>query len=461
MKLKFYYGNICLIFCTFFTLQASAQSEEKIIKMIADEVMTNSKAYSNLRQLCKQVGPRVSGSAGADKAIQMAKAMLINAGADTVYLQPCKVTHWERGQKESAFLQAGNGAKVPLQICALGNAVGTGSSGVRAAVVEVNNMAALKQLGRKGIEGKIVFFNIAMNPTYISTSQAYGESGIGRRSGPSQAAKYGAVGVVVRSLSSNIDAFPHTGATVYNDSFPKIPAIAISTLHAEMLSSELKKKEIVSFYFKTNCKLLPDANSFNVIGEIRGSQFPEEIITVGGHLDSWDLAEGAQDDGAGCMQSIEVIRVMQQLNLRPKRTIRAVMFMNEENGLGGAKAYLQQALQNKERHIFALESDGGGFTPRGFTLDMSDKNMLKVQAWAPLFYQYGVYDFKAGGGGADIQPLKQIGAALSGLSPDNQRYFDIHHAATDVFENVSKRELDLGAVNMAAFVWLVSEFGLN
>lgn len=452
---------VCVLFCCFLLTDTSAQSEAGTIKAIADEVMTNSKAYGNLRKLCKEVGPRVSGSVGAANAIEMTKAMLLNAGADTVYLQPCKVTHWQRGQKETAYLQAGNRTKIALQVCALGNSVATSPSGVRAGVIEVKNMEELKLLGRKQIEGKIVFFNLPMNPTYINTSKAYGESGAGRRAGPSQAAKYGAVGVVVRSLSSNIDQFPHTGATVYNDSFPKIPAIAISTLHAELLSAELKKNGSISIYFKTNCKLLPDANSFNVIGEIRGTQFPEEIITVGGHLDSWDLAEGAQDDGAGCMQSIEVVRVLQKLGLKPKRTVRAVMFMNEENGLGGAKAYLQQAIQKNERHIFALESDGGGFTPRAFSIDMGDVAMRKVKAWAPLFYEYGVYEFVAGGGGADIQPLKQLGTALSGLVPDNQRYFDIHHAATDVFENVSKRELDLGAVNMAAFVWLVSEFGLN
>jgi Zn-dependent M28 family amino/carboxypeptidase len=306
----------------------------------------------------------------------------------------------------------------------------------------------------------MVFFNIPMNPLYVETFRAYGESGIGRRVGPAQAAKYGAIGVLVRSLASNLDDFPHTGVTQYNDSFPKIPAVAISTNDAEWLSLQLKRKMQLSVYFKTNCSLLANAASYNVIGEIRGTEHPEEIITVGGHLDSWDVAEGAQDDGTGCVQSIEIIRALRAQGIKPKRTIRAVMFMNEENGSGGAKAYLQQAKDKKEQHIFALESDAGGFTPRGFGLDMSAEKMAKVLQWKNLFYNYGVYQIFAGGGGSDIGPLKEVGTALAGLSPDSQRYFDLHHAATDTFETVSKRELDLGAVNMAAFIWLVSEYGM-
>jgi hypothetical protein len=265
---------------------------------------------------------------------------------------------------------------------------------------------------------------------------------------------------LVRSLASNLDDFPHTGTTVYNDSFPKIPAVAISTNDAEWLSAELKKGKSITVFFRTTSVMLDDAPSFNVVGELRGSEIPGEIITVGGHLDSWDLAEGAQDDGAGAMQSIEVLRALKASGLRNKRTIRAVMFMNEENGGRGAAKYLEQAKALKEKHIFALESDAGGFTPRGFGLDMGDVQKSKVNAWKSLFYNYGVYDFSSGGGGSDIGPLKEIGAALAGLSPDSERYFDVHHAATDTFEAVSRRELHLGAVNMAALIYLVDRYGL-
>jgi Zn-dependent M28 family amino/carboxypeptidase len=408
----------------------------------------------------KNIGPRLSGSATAQKAVEATAKMLRDAGADTVYLQRCMVPHWVRGAKETGYIQLANGSKYQLSLLALGNSVGSGNKGISAPVIEVRNMDELHSLGEKIISGKIVFFNIPMNPTYVRTFRAYGESGIGRRNGPAQAAKYGAVGVMVRSLASNIDEFPHTGATQYNDSFPKIPAVAISTKDAEWLSMQLKKKMQLTAMFKTYCQMLPDAVSYNVIGEMKGSEKPEEIITVGGHLDSWDVCEGAHDDGAGCVQSIEIIRVLKALNIQPKRTVRAVMFMNEENGLRGGRSYLQNAKDKKEQHIFALESDAGGFTPRGFGLDMSESKRNKVMAWKDLFYNYGVYDIAAGGGGSDISPLKELGTALAGLSPDSQRYFDLHHAATDTFEAVSKRELDLGAVNMAALIWLVSEYGL-
>ncbi len=440
---------------------AAAQSgDATVVKKIADEVLTRSAAYNNLRYLTKSIGPRLSGSANAQKAVEATARMLKEAGADTVYLQPCMVPHWVRGAKEKGYIKLSDGTKYNLNLTALGNSVGSKASGVKSQVVEVTSMQQLQQLGEKEIKGKIVFFNIPMDPTYVRTFKAYGEAGIGRRAGPSQAAKYGAIAVMVRSLASNIDDYPHTGGTQYNDSFPRIPAIAISTRDAEWLSLQVKNNKAPIAWFKTNCEMLPDVLSYNVVGEMRGKDFPEQIITVGGHLDSWDICEGAHDDGAGCVQSIETIRAIKALGIQPKRTIRAVMFMNEENGLRGGRAYLQNAKDKNEQHIFAMESDAGGFSPRGFALDMNNARREKLIAWKPLFYDYGVYDFAAGGGGADIGPLKELGTALVGLVPDSQRYFDLHHASTDNFEAVSKRELDMGAVNMAALIWLVSEYGL-
>ena len=426
------------------------------IKKIADEVMINSTAYKNLRHLCKDIGPRLSGSANAVKAVYATEKMLIDAGADTVYLQPCKVPYWVRGAKEEGYILV-NGKKQKINITSLGNSEGTKGKMLEADIVEVKSMDEIKNVN---VKGKIVLINIAMNPTYIKTFRAYGESGIGRRSGAAIAAKYGAVAVMVRSLASNEDDHPHTGSTTYNDSFPKIPAVAVSTKNANEISKLLQSGKTIKAFLKSDCRMLGEANSFNVIGEIRGNKYPEQIITVGGHLDSWDLAEGAQDDGTGVVQSIEVIRAIKKSGVTPARTIRAVLFMNEENGGGGAKAYLQNAKQKKEEHIFALESDAGGFTPRGFGLDMAVAKKEKIKMWAPLFYNYGVYDFNETGSGSDIGPLKEIGTALAGLGTDSQRYFDLHHAETDVFEAVSKRELDLGAVNMTALIWLVSEYGL-
>jgi len=440
---------------------ASAQNDDSVtIKRIANEIMARGTAYENLRHLCKKVGPRLSGSPQAQKAVEATYQMLKDAGADTVYLQPCMVPHWVRGEKEEGYIQVANGAKYQLKLCALGNSEGTGKKGLTASVIEIKNFEELDRLGSDVIKGKIVFFNYPMNPTYIRSFMAYGESGAYRTRGPARAAKYGAAAVIVRSLASNLDDFPHTGTTIYNDSFPKIPAVAISTNDAEWLSKQLMRKMVTTAYIRTTSTMLPDAPSFNVVGEIRGTEIPGEIITVGGHLDSWDLAEGAQDDGAGCVQSIEVLRAFKALGLKSKRTIRAVMFMNEENGGRGADKYLALAKEKNEKHIFALESDAGGFTPRGFGLDMPEEKRQKAMAWKNLLYPYGVYELTAGGGGSDIGPLKQIGAALAGLSPDSQRYFDLHHAATDTFEAVSKRELHLGAVNMAALIYLVDKYGL-
>ncbi len=452
---------ICILIALTGGLTCTAQNADSIIiKKISDEIMSNGTAYENLRYLCKEVGSRLSGSANAQKAVLATKKMLKDAGADTVYLQSCMVPHWVRGEKETGYVQVAGRPTYKLHLCALGNTVGTGKTGIQSSVIEVRSFEELDRLGENVIKGKIVFFNFPMNPTYIRTFEAYRESGSSRRSGPAQAARYGAIAAMVRSLASNIDDYPHTGWTGYNDSFPKIPAVAISTKDAEWLSAQLKKKMLLTASFKTNCVMLADAPSFNVIGEIRGSMFPKEIITVGGHLDSWDLAEGAQDDGAGCVQSIEVIRALKASGIQPKRTIRAVMFMNEENGGGGGKAYAAAAIKNSEQHIFAMESDGGGFTPRAFSLGMTEEKRKKVDQWKGLFYNYAVYEFNDGGGGSDTGPLEHIGIPVAELSPDSQRYFDQHHAANDTFETVSKRELHLGAVNMAAFVWLVSEYGL-
>lgn len=438
----------------------SQQKDSLLVMNLVNETMNHSTAYENLRYLCKTIGPRLSGSLNAEKAILATAKMLKDAGADTVYLQPCMVPHWVRGEKESGYIKFRESAEYPLRLCALGNSIGTGKQGIEAEVIEVNHMNELHQLGKEALSGKIVFFNFIMNAGYIRTFKAYGESGVGRRSGAAQAAKYGALGVVIRSLASNPDDYPHTGALLYNDSFPKIPAVAISTNDADLLSHRLKKEKGISIWFKTSCEMLPDAPSFNVIGELKGTEFPGEIITVGGHLDSWDLGEGAQDDGAGCVQAIEVIRSIKATVKRPKRTIRAVMFMNEENGGRGAAAYLQQAKAKKENHLFALESDAGGYTPRGFSFDLGDERMNTINQWKSLFYPIGTYEFTRGGSGSDIGPLKELGVALAGLSPDSQRYFDLHHAATDVFEAVSRRELHLGAANMAALIWLISEYGL-
>jgi hypothetical protein len=441
--------------------QGFGQTDDSlIIKKISDEIFMNGTAYSNLRYLCKKVGPRLSGSTGAESAVEQTARMLKEAGADTVFLQPCMVPHWVRGAKEIGRATLTNKTQINLNIVALGNSVGTPPNGINAEVVEVKNFKELDALGADKVKGKIVFYNYRMDPRYINTFQAYGDAGAYRGQGPSRAAALGAVGVIVRTLSPVLDDNPHTGATRYEDGKPKIPAVAISTNGAVELSKLIAEGKVKSIYVKTNCKMLEDAPSFNVVGELRGTEYPDEIITVGGHLDSWDLAEGAHDDGTGCVQSIEVLRAMKALGIQPKRTIRAVMFMNEENGLRGGSKYAELAKQENKKFIMGLESDAGGFTPRGFGYSASETQSAKIEKWQPLFKQYGALEFTKGGGGADIGPLRSLGTALIGLNPDSQRYMDLHHAKTDVFEAVSERELNLGAVVMTAMVYLVSKYGL-
>jgi len=422
--------------------------------------MTDTLAYHDLRLLCKDVGPRLSGSAGAEKAVAFAREMLLRCGADTVYLQPCRVPRWIRGEKEIAWMKTPQGAPQPLRVCALGNAVGTGPQGLTAPVVEIRRWEELSALRTGSLKGRIVFFNLPMDPAHYHTFMAYGESGIARRSGPAEAARLGALGVVVRSLASNTDDHPHTGVTQYLDSVPAIPAVALSTRDADRLSQTLALEPGLQLYFRTTCAMLGEVESYNVVGDLRGSAHPERIITVGGHLDSWDLGEGAHDDGAGCVQSAHVLALFRRLSLRPQHTLRAVMFMNEENGGRGGATYAEVAKRKGEEHLFALESDAGAFSPRGFTFEARAEQRYRLQRWASLFRPYGLYDFEGQGSGADIHLLKERGAVLSGLCPDSQRYFDVHHAETDVFEAVSPRELNLGTFAMAALLYLVDTHGL-
>lgn len=440
-----------------------AQSaDEVMVKKIFDEALSRGQSYEMLEQLTKQVGPRLSGSPGAAAAVEWSRHVMEQYGFDSVWLQPMLVPHWVRGQKEvGRIVNSKKMGSVSVNICALGGSVGTGASGLVANIVEVKNFDELKQLGNKGVQGKIVFFNRPMDPTKLNTFTAYGGAVDQRGGGASEAAKYGAVGVVVRSMGSNLEDYPHTGGMRYAPNVPQIPAVAIATRHAEMLSKLLEDDKDLQFYFETTCQILPDAPSFNVVGEIRGSQFPKEYIVAGGHLDSWDLAEGAHDDGTGCVQSIEILRLFKAIGYKPKRSIRAVMFMNEENGLRGGLKYAELAQKNKENHLAAMESDRGGFTPRGFTISAEDKVRLKIQSWKPLLEPYGLTDFGQEGGGADIGPLAQQGVSLLGFLPDSQRYFDYHHTPEDTFDKVNKRELEMGAAAMAAMVYLIDANGLK
>lgn len=441
----------------------SQTTDEVFIRKIYDEALARGKSYEMLDYLCNTIGPRLSGSPGAAASVEWTRHIMQHYGFDSVWLQPVLVPHWVRGKKEIGRIV--NSKKLGMQevnVCALGNAIGTGPGGVLANVVEVKSWDELKALGDKGmIKGKIVFYNRPMDPKLLQMFSSYGGAVDQRANGASEAAKYGAVGAVVRSMGVNLEDYPHTGSLRYALNIPKIPAIAIATRHAELLSSLLKDDKDLKFYFETHCEQLPDAPSFNVVGELRGTQFPDEIIVVGGHLDSWDLGQGAHDDGTGCVQSIEVLRLFKALGYKPRRTIRAVMFMNEENGLRGGVEYARQAELKKEKHIAAMESDRGGFTPRGYTMPVDPIAKEKIRSWKPLLEPYGLTDFSQEGGGADISPLAPQGVPLMGFLPDSQRYFNYHHTPEDTFDKVDKRELELGAASMAALIYLIDQYGLK
>jgi hypothetical protein len=430
-----------------------------MIRRIADEVLLNSKAYDNLHTLTKTVGARLSGSAQTYKSEKWGEETLHAAGADSVWLQPCLIPHWVRGGKDEARL-IGPDKESSLKVLALGNSVGTGPRGITAPVLLIHNFEELDKR-KDEVKGKIVFFNYPFNRKLVQTFQAYGDAVRYRGQGAVRAAKYGAVGVLVRSMTDATNSEPHTGAMRYVDSVPEIPALAIGLWDADKLAAAIRKGKPVQVFMKSNARTLPDTTGYNVIGEIRGTEFPEQFITIGGHLDSWDPAEGAHDDGAGCVHSIEVLRALKAVGYAPKHTLRVVLFTDEENRGRGAEKYADEARAKNEKHIFGLESDAGGFTPRGFSVSLSPEKLLKIRPWLMLLQEYGVYEFYTGGGGADVEPLgTKLGIPVGELIPDSQRYFDYHHSPGDVFEAVNRRELELGALNMAALIYLVDKYGL-
>lgn len=451
-----YFFIAVLAFNTLF----AQNSDSLIIRNLFTHALTKGKCYSNLQELCFNAGPRISGSKEAEISVEITAKQMREAGADTVILQECMVPHWVRGEKEIAFIVDSKKGKIEVPVCALGSSIATPPEGITAQVIEVKNFEELKNLGLEKVKGKIVFFNRAFDQSKINTFEAYSGAVNQRSRGAIEAAKYGAIGVVVRSMSSIIEDYPHTGNMRYLDSIPKIPACAISTKGAEILSQQIKNGSVKEFYFKQNCQTLPDVKSFNVIGEIKGAEYPNEIIVVGGHLDAWDMAQGAHDDGAGIVHSIELLHLFKSLGIKPKRTIRVVAFMNEENGVRGGNKYAEIAKAKSETHIFALESDEGGFTPRGFALGMSAEKRNKILAYRNLLEPYGITDFSHSGGGTDIEPLELLGVPVSGFIPDPQRYFDVHHSGADTFDKINKRELELGAASIAALVYLIDKYGL-
>ena len=457
--------NNTIYFIPFFLLFAKilvSQNEvENKIKILFEQSLTDGKSYNWLDHLSNKIGGRLSGSLNSQRAIEWSKHELENLGLDKVYLQPVMVPKWIRGTFEYANIETSPGNTINVPVCALGGSISTPISGLRANVIEVKSFDELVKV-KNEVKGKIVFFNKAMRADLVNTFQAYSEAVNQREQGAEIAAKFGAVGVIVRSLNLKLDDQPHTGAMNYG-TLPiskRIPAASISTNGAELLSSMLALNKNLKFYLKQNCKNLPEVKSYNVIGEIKGTTNPDEIMVVGAHLDSWDLGDGAHDDGAGVVQSMEVPRVLKKINYKPKRTLRIVLFTNEENGKRGAIKYNKESKSNKENHVFAIESDAGGFTPRGFNIDSNDEKFSIIQKWSIYFKPYLINYFERGGIEGDISFLKNKNNVLVDFRPDSQRYFEYHHSENDIFSSINKRELELGAASMASFIYLVDYFKL-
>jgi len=452
-----------LLFTVGFAQEQVAKNEhDAFIKKIYDHTLTSGQTHLMLKELCAMYPHRLSGSAGAEGSVQWAKKQMEDFGFDRVYLQEVMVPHWERGEKEQAVIMLENGETIDLSVLALGRSTATPAEGITAQVVIANRHEDLAALGREKLEGKIVFLEEHFPQQHIRTGRGYGVAVRKRSSGASEAAKYGALAVVIRSVTTAMDDVPHTGALRYaKDDSVQIPAGALGYQSADKLKQAVQDNPKTKLFLRINAQTHPDKMSHNVIGEIRGSVYPDSIIMVSGHLDGWDVGDGAHDDAAGCTHALSAIRTLQLLDYKPRYTLRVVMYMNEENGLKGAYAYADSAVAKGEKHVLAMESDAGGFTPRGFGFSGKESSLEKLRGWLDYFPQYTIDFILDGGGGADVNRLRDAdGTPTMGYVPDSQRYFDFHHSPADVFEAVNRRELELGTASMATMVYLIDQMGL-
>jgi len=429
---------------------------------LADKIVRTAliekKGYNWLKELCS-IGPRLSGSENSAKSIIWAKTKMNECRFDSVWLQPVRVPHWVRGNIEQAFISNSKkhrGKK--LTIASFGGSVGTSKNGIIAEVIEVKGLDEVKTLGEKAI-GKIIFYNRPFDIGLLNTFEGYGKAVDQRIDGALEAAKVGSVAVLVRSVQSSYDNVPHTGVMEYEEGGIKIPSAAISVIDADFLSNSLKEDPSLKITIKMNCANLPDVQSYNVIGQLTGSEKSNEVIVVGGHFDSWDKGCGAHDDGGPSLQTMEALDLLKRAGLKPKRTIRCVLFINEENGLRGGIEYGKFAANSNDKHIAAIESDRGAFTPRGFSVATDSLSFTKMQSWLPILSKADIDWIRKGGSGGDVGQIKNAKAQL-GYVPDDQRYMDLHHSDNDIFQAVHPREMELGSAAIAIISYLLSEEGL-
>jgi len=429
--------------------EAAAAATARLTSLV-ERALGDNQAIVTLRGLIDVAPKRLSGSPGAAAAVHWALVHMREQGLQNVRAEPCAVPCWQRGEERAELAGA---APQPLRVTALGGSINTPPDGVEAEVVEVRSFEQLHELGQRAA-GKIVFFNRPMPRALRRPGQAYGEAVPQRSNGAIEAGKVGAVAALVRSMTTAIDGYPHTGAMNYDDAVPKVPAAAIATADAELLAAALAKGP-VRVRLWLGCRTGEDVPGANVVGELVGRERPDEVVLIGGHLDAWDLGEGAHDDGAGVAHVLEAARLLSACGVQPARTIRVVLFANEENGLRGATAYGVAHADELARHVAAIETDAGGFTPIGFSCSLRDAAADAVKTlFAPL-QEIGAGTFVggAGAGGADLAPLHAADVPCFGLWVDGQKYFDYHHTAADTLAMVNERELALGA---AVVAWAAS-----
>ncbi|HYR27566.1 MAG TPA: M20/M25/M40 family metallo-hydrolase [Thermoanaerobaculia bacterium] len=443
-------------------LPAFAQSSTQTAQRIIDHTLANSRAYEHLSYLTDNIGPRLSGSKGADLAVKWTTQQLKSWGLETRN-ETVIVPHWVRGA-ERGHLPSHNDQKIVLT--ALGGSVATPAAGVTAEVVEITSYDQLKELGRAKLAGKIVFYNLAMDMALVESGQAfdaYSKAVVFRGAGASRAAEYGAIAAVVRSVASGSLRTPHTGSLRYLDDQPKIPAAAITTEDADLIHRLLAKGEKVRMHLVLTPRSLPDVTSANVIAEIRGTERPDQVVLIGGHLDSWDLGTGAIDNGSGVVMVMETMRILKELGIRPKRTIRAVLFMNEENGLRGGRTYFANVAKREElaKHIAAIETDAGAATPTGFITTLAGRDLEQVQSRLRVLNRIAPLSFiSSKNTGADTSPLTDAGVPGFGLVPNPRHYFDFHHTPADTLDKVDPKALAQNTAVIAATAYILAEDGL-
>lgn len=431
-----------------------------VVDRIREAGLADERAFSLLERITA-AGPRLTGSPQAAAAVDLTRTLMEELGLERVHTEPVEVERWVRGEIAEAEVTATESrAAVPLAVCALGGSVGTPAQGITAPVIEVRSLDEVAARGA-AVRGKIVFYNRPMDRTNLDPFAAYGAAADQRVGGASAAARHGAVGVLVRSLTFRQDRHPHTGMLRYDPGVARIPAAAVSTADADRLSALLENGRSVAVALRMDCRNAGRVESANVIGELTGSELGREIVLVGGHLDSWDLAVGAHDDAAGCAASLEAVALLRDLGLRPRRTVRVVLFMDEEFGGTGGRAYAVAPERKGERHVVAAESDRGGFAPIGLAFGGRRGEAIdRISRHADLLRPFGVSVIVPGGGGVDVGPLVEKGAVPAAVLLNAQTYFDVHHSALDVVASVHPRELELQAVILAVLAYILAQEGI-